>query len=97
MQIDIINALNIETLKLAVTISFFAIISKSLAGIILPRDFNRWLIGFGMVPRGEIGVIFALAGLKLQLIDNTIFTAILMMVIITSVITPLMINRVYKS
>ncbi len=97
MQIDIINALNMETLKLAVTISFFAIISKSLAGIILPRDFNRWLIGFGMVPRGEIGVIFALAGLKLQLIDNTIFTAILMMVIITSVITPLMINRVYKS
>ena len=97
MQIDIINALNIETLKLAVTISFFAIISKSLAGILLPRDFNRWLIGFGMVPRGEIGVIFALAGFKLQLIDNTIFTAILMMVIITSVITPLIINRVYKS
>ena len=97
MQIDIINALNIETLKTALIISFFAIISKSIAGMLLPRDFNRWLIGFGMVPRGEIGVIFALAGLNLHLINNTMFTAILMMVIITSVITPIMINRVYKS
>ena len=55
------------------------------------------LVGFGMVPRGEIGVIFALTGLQLKIINNTMFTAILMMVIITSIITPIMINRVSKA
>ena len=97
MQIDIISAMNIETLKLALIISIFAVISKSYCGIFLPKTINRLLVGFGMVPRGEIGVIFALAGLQLQIINNTMFTAILLMVIITSIITPIMINRVSKS
>jgi Kef-type K+ transport system membrane component KefB len=94
MQIDIVSAMNIETIKLALLISIFAVLSKVVCGIFLPKHINRWIVGFGMVPRGEIGVIFALTGLQLQLINNTMFTAILLMIIITSVITPLMINRI---
>lgn len=92
MQVDIIAAMNIATIKLAAIISIFAVASKSVCGIFLPKQINKWLIGFGMVPRGEIGIIFALTGLKFKLIDNDLFTALLLMVVITSVITPIMLD-----
>lgn len=96
MQVDIVAAMNFATIKLALLISLFAILTKVISGIFLPKTINRWIVGFGMVPRGEIGIIFALIGLEYKIIDNNIFTAILLMVIITSIITPIMINYVYK-
>ncbi|MDQ5920098.1 MAG: hypothetical protein QG673_154 [Pseudomonadota bacterium] len=96
MQVNIANGLNYTTLKLTILLSIFAIFSKSLCGIFLPKTINKWIVGFGMVPRGEIGIIFALAGLKFKLIDNNLFTALLLMVIITSIITPIILNRLVK-
>lgn len=97
LQVDIISSLNYQTIKLALIITFFGILGKSLCGIFLPRNINKWLIGFGMVPRGEIGIIFAITGLELKLIDQTMFAAILLMIIITSIITPITLNRIYNS
>ena len=94
MQVDIIAALNFNTIKLAVLISVFAIASKAVCGIFLPKQINKWIVGFGMVPRGEIGIIFALAGLEFQLIDNEMFTALLLMVVVTSIVAPIMINKI---
>lgn len=96
MQVDIISAMNLVTIKLALIISAFAVVSKAMCGLFLPKHINKWLVGFGMVPRGEIGIIFALAGLKYKLIDNDLFTALLLMVVITSVITPIMLNYFNK-
>lgn len=97
MQVDIISALNIETIKLAALLSIFAIASKCVSGMFLPKGINKWLVGFGMVPRGEIGIIFALSGLKFNLINNTLFTALLLMIVITSVITPIMLTKLNKN
>ena len=94
MQVDIIAALNFNTIKLAVLISVFAIASKAVCGVLLPKRINKWIVGFGMVPRGEIGIIFALAGLEFQLIDNEMFTALLLMVVVTSIVSPIMLNKI---
>lgn len=96
MQINIVSGLNWATIKLTLLLSIFAIVSKSLSGILLPKTINKWLVGFGMVPRGEIGIIFALTGLKFGLIDNNLFTALLLMVVITSLITPMVLNYLHK-
>ncbi len=96
MQVDILNTFNYSTVKIAILISFIAIIGKVVAGIFLPKNINKWLVGFGMVPRGEIGLIFAIAGLQLKIINHELFAALLLMIIITSIITPIVLTALTK-
>ena len=96
MQLDIIDACNWRTLKMAVIIAIFAIAGKVVCGIFLPKNINKWIVGFGMVPRGEIGIIFALTGLALHVITQEIFAAILLMIIITSIVTPVALKILSK-
>lgn len=53
-----------------------------------------WLsIGIGMIPRGEVGLIFANIGLTLvvrseRIIDAATYSAVVIMVMLTTLITP---------
>ena len=49
---------------------------------------NPWLIGWGMVPRGEVGLIFAMVGKKLGVMTEAMFSEIVIMVILTTLLTP---------
>jgi Kef-type K+ transport system membrane component KefB len=49
---------------------------------------NKTLIGAGMVPRGEVGLIFAQLGLATNVFDAGLFGAVTLMVIVTTVIAP---------
>jgi Kef-type K+ transport system membrane component KefB len=49
---------------------------------------NKLLIGTAMVPRGEVGLIFAQMGLAAGAIDGGMFGAIMMMVLVTTLVTP---------
>jgi Kef-type K+ transport system membrane component KefB len=58
------------------------------------RGLDRLTIGFGMIPRGEVGLIFANIGVGLSLggkavIDHETFSAIVVMVIATTLVTPI--------
>ena len=66
------------------TISFLAIILAGLAA----GDSGKWLVGWGMVPRGEVGLIFAMVGKKLGVMNESMFSVIVIMVILTTLITP---------
>lgn len=92
MQVDISSCFKLSTLLLAGGLSIVAIASKAVCGIFLPRTINRWIVGFGMVSRGEIGLIFAATGLKLNIINHDLFTVILLMVVVTSFIPPIVLN-----
>ncbi|HTT69384.1 MAG TPA: cation:proton antiporter [Gemmatimonadales bacterium] len=54
---------------------------------------DRLSVGLGMIPRGEVGLIFASIGLGLTLhgeriVDERIYTAVVIMVIVTTLVTP---------
>jgi Kef-type K+ transport system membrane component KefB len=54
---------------------------------------DRLVVGIGMVPRGEVGLIFANVGLALMLegervINPATYSAVVVMVIVTTMITP---------
>jgi Kef-type K+ transport system membrane component KefB len=49
---------------------------------------NKTLIGIGMVPRGEVGLIFAQMGLETKVFDAGLFGAITLMVIVTTLLAP---------
>jgi Kef-type K+ transport system membrane component KefB len=49
---------------------------------------NKTVIGVGMVPRGEVGLIFAQMGLSARVFDAGLFGAITLMVVVTTLLAP---------
>ncbi len=54
------------------------------------------IIGVGMMPRGEVALIIGLYGITLGVISNSIYSAIVLMSFITTIITPFMLNKLYS-
>ena len=54
-------------------------------------------LGFGMIPRGEVVLIIAAVGLMEGLIDTIIFSTIVVLVILTSLITPPILQVVFST
>ena len=47
-----------------------------------------WIVGWGMVPRGEVGLIFAMVGRQLGVIDESLVSVVIIMAILTALVTP---------
>jgi len=65
-----------------------AVVGKLLCGLGAARGSSRLAIGMGMVPRGEVGLIFASIGKSLGVFSDELFSALVMMVIVTTLISP---------
>lgn len=66
-----------------------AMIGKQACGLVVKeKHVDRVTVGLGMIPRGEVGLIFASIGKGLGVIDNEIFSAVVIMVIVTTFVTP---------
>lgn len=77
------------TLLLTVVLFVVAVIGKVVGcGSIRTKGLNRYLIGFGMIPRGEVGLIFAGTGLKHGILTDDLYTAIVTMVMATTLVSP---------
>jgi len=60
---------------------------------------NRLAVGLGMIPRGEVGLIFAGIGAKLvydghQVVSSGTYSAVVVMVIVTTLVTPPLLKAV---
>jgi Kef-type K+ transport system membrane component KefB len=76
-------------LGVAVAITALAIIGKVAAGWAAPWvRFRRLVVGVGMIPRGEVGLIFADIGRRAGILDEAVFGAILLMVMATTFVAP---------
>lgn len=53
-------------------------------------------IGIGMISRGEVALIVANKGMKLGIMNSYFLPSIIIMVIITTIITPILLKRAYK-
>ena len=74
------------------------IVGKLLAGY-APFWFrgNKAVIGVGMIPRGEVGLIFAQIGLAPSVFDAGLFGAATLMVMVTTVVAPPCLKRLLDS
>jgi Kef-type K+ transport system membrane component KefB len=80
----------VPILSLAVALTLIAIGGKLVSGWAAPwQPFRRLAVGVGMVPRGEVGLIFADMGRRTGLLDAASFSAILIVVMATTFIAPL--------
>jgi Kef-type K+ transport system membrane component KefB len=76
-----------------------AIVGKVISGYAVGwrgRKMNHLAIGVGMVPRGEVGLIFAQLGLTNGILSSEVFSAILIMVIFTTFIAPPLLKVIFR-
>ncbi len=91
MKVDprVLNPFGDGTLGVALVLTVVAVLSKLAAGLaVYQRGVRRWAVGVGMVPRGEVGLIFAGIGLSSMVIDETLYAAVVVMVMLTTFVTP---------
>ncbi len=80
----------------ALIITLFAILGKLLGcglGALNLGKKEALMVGFGMVPRGEVGMIIASIGLSMKAITSDLYTVIIFMVMATTFITPPILRR----
>ena len=88
MQVDLTALADPQVVMVALGITVAAVVGKLVAGFAAGKGMNPWLVGWGMVPRGEVGLIFAMVGKKLGVMSEAMFSVIVIMVILTTLLTP---------
>jgi Kef-type K+ transport system membrane component KefB len=99
MKVDLSAFARWELLGFAAALTAVAIVGKQVCSLaVAERGVNRLAVGLGMIPRGEVGLIFAGIGATLMLpnaqgvaepvIGPATFGAVVIMVIVTTLVTP---------
>jgi Kef-type K+ transport system membrane component KefB len=93
MLVDLRSLLSPSVLGFAVLLTAAAALGKLACSLAAPRGVSRLTVGIGMMPRGEVGLIFAGIGARLVLggqpvIDEATYAAAVLMVVATTLATP---------
>ncbi len=99
-QVDL-RGINLNVLLIAGIIVAIAISTKllgcGLPSLIFLKDKTKSLrVGVGMISRGEVGLIVAGVGVTTGALSTDIYTAIIIMVAVTTVITPIWLKKIYQ-
>lgn len=93
MQIDIKYLLDPKTLLIALGIVAFGMLSRVAAGFFAGKNVNKVIVGVGLVPNGEVGLVFALIGKELGVVSEPMMAIIITVMIITTLIGPVILDR----
>lgn len=88
LQVKLETFFNPKVLLAALLVTIIAVVGKVISGMFLPKKYNKLIVGFAMVPRGEVGLIFGNIGKALGVISDEVFSVIIAMVILTTLLTP---------
>lgn len=98
MMIDIESLLKPELYLVAAIVSVVAIFAKLAAGIAAKGSFpEKLLVGVSMVPRGEVGLIFAATGKGLGVLSDDLFSVIIITIVVTTLIVPPLLRVMVKN
>jgi Kef-type K+ transport system membrane component KefB len=88
MQVKLETLADWGAVKIAAGLTLAAVLGKLAAGLACGRKVNRLAVGIGMMPRGEVGLIFASVGKGLGVVTDTVFSGVVLMVMITTFLSP---------
>jgi Kef-type K+ transport system membrane component KefB len=91
--LDPFAAGNRPGLLLGLGLTVIGFLGKFLAGFCAWGRVRRAFVGAGMVPRGEVGLIFSSIGLQTGALPQSIFIAVLLAVFLTTFVTPPLLKK----
>ena len=89
-----------DVVPMAIVITVIAILSKLIGcslGAITRGERTALIIGAGMVPRGEVGIVVAMIGLNMETISQDIYSVIILVSVVTTLYAPFLIKTVIKA
>lgn len=97
MMIDIESLLKPELYLIALIVTVAAILGKVVAGIAAKGSrHEKLVVGVSMVPRGEVGLIFAATGKGLGVLSDDLFSIIIIAIVVTTLIVPPLLRIMIK-
>ncbi len=102
LSVDLRYFANLNALGLAGALLVAAILGKLVCGLAVREGgVNRLVVSVGMIPRGEVGLIFASIGAKYMIgservVDAATYGAVVVMVILTTLITPVWLKALFS-
>jgi Kef-type K+ transport system membrane component KefB len=93
LRTDLTAFANVSVLWIAAMLTLAAIVGKQVCGLGVGRGVDRLSVGIGMIPRGEVGLVFAAKGLEMtvkgeHIVEKSTYAAVLIMIIVTTLVTP---------
>jgi Kef-type K+ transport system membrane component KefB len=89
IQVRLESFAQLPVLGVAAGLTVAAFIGKQVCAFgVVEKGLDRTMVGLGMVPRGEVGLIMAGIGKQLRVVDDAIFSAVVIMVVLTTMMTP---------
>ncbi len=89
MQVNLATLADPSIVAIALALTAVAIIGKIVSGLAADPATDRLSVGIGMIPRGEVGLIFASIGKSVGVVSDALFSTIVIVVMITTLITPI--------
>ena len=102
LRVDLSAFTSWSVLQFAGVLSLAAILGKQVCAFgVLEKGLNRAAVGIGMIPRGEVGLIFAGIGATLMVNGQPVFSsqtysAMIVMVMVTTLATPPLLKVVFS-
>lgn len=90
-QVDLGALLDPQVALLAIVLAIAGVVTKLVGGMLGARALGRWdavVVGAGMVPRGEVGIVVANLALASGVVGGPLFAAILAAVVLTTIVAP---------
>jgi len=90
-KIDLSQLASVEANLMLLAVTSIAIVSKLIGGFLGALSLgsrSATVVGFGMVPRGEVGVVIASLGLSAGVFTPQIYAIIVAMSLLTAMVTP---------
>ena len=94
-NIDMSALLQPDLLIIVLVLAVMGVLTKLVGGIAGSWKLGKWnsvVVGVGMSPRGEVGIVVAALGLSLALISQEIYAVLLAAVILTTLVAPVMLQ-----
>ncbi len=88
LRVDITVLANPQVLLMSLVLVAIIVICKLISALPVKPGDNRLAVAAGMLPRGEVSLIFASLGKSLGLLNDNLFAVIVMVMLLTTCITP---------
>lgn len=98
MNLKVIDFTSMEFWSLGIIFLIIAVIGKYAGAFLLTKTsaLKKALIGISMVPRGEVGLIFAEVGRVNGILDNEIYAVLIFVIIVTTIVPPFLLKWLFK-
>ena len=90
-KVSLSELASVDALVMLAIVTVIAIVSKLAGGFLGARSLGKRsaaIVGFGMVPRGEVGVVIAALGLAAGVFNERVYAIIVAMSLLTAMVTP---------